>query len=254
MQEPTHNNPVEAAIKKALAAKGTAPDGVQPIAQVKEYVARLRKNLPAEMLQHKRFVRYFLEPKQDGQGLAKIPRGSHSDPKTWSTFDECAKALTPKDAGIGYVLTGGKVHALDLDHVRNPKTGEIVYTAKEQLQRLNSWTELSVSGKGLHVFFMGEMRGHALYFGCVQYWNPDKAPRFFALTGDMLEPYTTLKDVGKDFNYIFATAGATNAKMREELKEIDPEQWAKLPLKRTFKSLPSRPESTKKSRSRRHAK
>ena len=94
-----------------------------------------------------------------------------------------------------------------------------------------------MSGKGLHVFFMGEVRGHALDLGCVQYWNPDKAPRFFALTGDMLEPYTTLRNVGKDFNYIFATAGATNAKLREELKEIDPEQWAVLPVEKNIQEL-----------------
>jgi hypothetical protein len=189
-----------------------------------------RECLPAEMLSEKRFVRYFLKPKPEG-GTAKIPLGNHSDPNTWSTFDECV-AARENGQGIGYCFYEGEIHALDLDHVRNPKTGALCYTAKEQLQRLNSWAEYSVSGCGLHIFFKGEVRGKQLIETCVQYWNPKNSPRFFALTCKMVGDYGTLRNVGADFNYIFAQARHISAKCREELQAVDPEQWAKLPEER----------------------
>jgi hypothetical protein len=59
------------------------------------------------------------------------------------------------------------------------------------------------------------------------------APRFFALTCDMVgDAFTQLKDIGDDFNYVFATARHISAKIREELKGVDYDQWAKLPAER----------------------
>jgi hypothetical protein len=54
---------------------------------------KFREMLPPEMLKERRWVRYFLQPKPDGNGTAKIPLGSHSDESTWSSFEECVKAL-----------------------------------------------------------------------------------------------------------------------------------------------------------------
>jgi hypothetical protein len=101
------------------------------------------------------------------------------------------------------------------------------------LSRVPSWAEYSVSGQGIHVFFKGNVRGKQLGETCLQYWNPKNSPRFFALTCDMVgEAFTTLKDIGDEFNYIFATARHISAKIREELKGVDYDQWAKLPLER----------------------
>jgi hypothetical protein len=73
------------------------------------------------------------------------------------------------------------------------------------------------------------VRGKELHTQCLQYWNPKNSPRFFALTCDMVgEAFTKLKDVGDEFNYIFATARHISAKCREELATIDPEQHAAL--------------------------
>ncbi len=194
---------------------------------------KFRASLPAEMLNQKRFVRYFLKPKPEG-GTAKIPLGNHSDPSTWSTFDVCVAALEPgKEQGIGYNFFGGEIHGLDLDHCRNPQTGKICSEAMVLLSRLGSWAEYSVSGQGIHVFFKGSVRGKQLGETCLQYWNPKNSPRFFALTCDMVgEAFTKLKDVGDEFNYIFATARHISAKIREELKAVDYEQWEALPKER----------------------
>ena len=178
-----------------------------------------RDTIPPEMLKERRWVRYFLQPKPDGSGVAKIPLGSHSDESTWVSFDEAAKALEPgKEQGIGYCFLGGEIHALDIDHCRNPRTGQICNEAMLLLTRIPSWAEYSVSGQGMHVLFKGNVRGKELREQCLQYWNPKNSPRFFALTCDLVgDAFTKLKDVGEEFNYIFATARHISAKIREQL-------------------------------------
>src|ERR1700722_13845715 len=208
----------------------------------------LRALLPPEMLVEKRFVRYFLKPKPEG-GTAKIPLGNHSDPNTWSTFPDAVAAIENDQQGIGYNFLGGEIHGLDIDHCRNPKTGAICNEAMLLLSRLPSWAEFSVSGQGIHVLFKGNVRGKQLTETCLQYWNPKNAPRFFALTCNMVgEAFSTLKDVGDDFNYIFATAAHISAKIREELKTVDHEQWAALPKERETAERVTREKSKTKTR------
>lgn len=184
------------------------------------------------MLAEKRFVRFFLKPKSGG-GTAKIPIGNHSDPATWETFDECIKQISNDQQGVGYCFLHGDLHPFDLDHCRNPRTGEICKEAMVLLSRIPSWAEYSVSGSGIHVIFRGNVRGKELTETCVQYWNPKNSPRFLALTCDMVgDAFTNLKDIGEEFNYVFATARHISAKIREELRAVDYEQWAALPAER----------------------
>jgi len=206
--------------------------------------AKFRASLPAEMLSQKRFVRYFLQPKADGIGYAKVPLGNHSDPTTWSTFDEAVQTLENDGQGIGYNFLGGEIHGLDIDHCRNPRTGQLCPEAMKLLERTPSWSEYSVSGQGIHVFFKGQVRGKQLTETCLQYWNPKNSPRFFALTCDMVgEAFTTIKDVGEEFNYVFATARHISAKIREELKTVDYEQWAALPVERAVEETKEKPKT-----------
>lgn len=191
---------------------------------------KFRAHLPAEMISQKRFVRFFVKPKPGGKGTAKIPLGNHSDPATWSTFDECVAKLENDQQGIGYNFLGGDIHGLDIDHCRNPRTKELCNEAMLLLSRLPSWAEYSVSGCGIHVLFKGNVRGKELGETCLQYWNAKNSPRFFALTCDMVgEAFNQIKDIGDEFNYIFSTARHISAKIREELKKVDYEQWADLP-------------------------
>jgi AAA domain len=209
---------------------------------------KFRESLPLEMLKEKRFVRYFLKAKPEG-GTAKIPLGNHSDPNTWSTFDDCVKQLENADQGIGYNFLGGDILGLDIDHCRNPRTGQLCNEAMVLLSRIPSWAEYSVSGQGIHVFFKGNVRGKQLTETCLQFWNPKNSPRFFALTCDMVgDAFTKLKDVGEEFNYIFATARHISAKIREELRAIDYEQWAALPAER--QQLDEQPREKSKTKTR----
>ena len=214
----------------------------------KQYVERLRANLPQAMLTEKRFVRYYLGAKDTAHGSGKIPRGSVSDPSSWASFDDCVAALIPKDEGVGFVFTGSEFHGLDLDHVRNAQTGEICPEAKVLLTRFNSWAEVSISGTGLHILFTSPeeiTRYKKLGADHVQYWHPRHSPRFFALTGDLVPGYNSLNDGRKAFLMVGGTLAHTNARLREELQDLDPEQCAKLPPLQYVQELTERKEKSK---------
>lgn len=196
-------------------------------------IEKIRKSAWKDYLKEPRWCAWFQgDPKPDGDGFAKVPLGSHSDPKSWCTFDELCARLKPGQ-GIGYNFLGGDLHPLDLDHVRNPQTEMICPEAMVLLSRLQTFSEVSISGRGLHVIFKGNVRGKQLGETCVQYWNPKNSPRFFTITGDVVgEAFSTIKDVGDEFNYIYSTARHISAKCREELASVDPEQYTKLPAER----------------------
>ena len=182
---------------------------------------RIRNSAWKEFLLEPRWCAWFHgDRKPDGDGFAKVPIGSHNDPATWSTFDELCAKLKPGQ-GFGYNFLHGELHPLDLDHVRNPNTGQLCNEAMLLLSRLQTYTEISISGRGLHVLFKGKVRGHELKETFLQYWNPAKAPRFFTVTAlPVGEAFSTIRDIVEDFNLVFATAAHISAKCREELKAV----------------------------------
>ena len=81
-------------------------------------------------------------------------RASTTDPSTWSTYDH-ARAVEDQYDGIGFVFTlGAGIVGIDLDHVIDAE-GRIDPKARRVLDELNSYTELSPSGEGLHIFVRG---------------------------------------------------------------------------------------------------
>lgn len=72
-------------------------------------------------------------------------RASVNDPDTWGSLEETGDQR-------GFVFTENDQYAgVDLDGCRDPATGEITGRAREIVKRMNSYTEISPSGKGLHV-------------------------------------------------------------------------------------------------------
>jgi putative DNA primase/helicase len=90
------------------------------------------------------------------------------DPLTWSSFDDVQKAAYLFD-GVGVVLTDNDDNVfLDFDKCRCPAFDGIddeisgglnivLPEVAEHIRRLNSYTELSPTGKGIHVFLKGKL-------------------------------------------------------------------------------------------------
>lgn len=83
-------------------------------------------------------------------------RADSTDPATWASFDEVVAAWKAGGyAGIGYVFTAdGPFTGIDLDGCIDD-AGNIVSAAREIIDALNSYTEISPSGRGVKVFIAG---------------------------------------------------------------------------------------------------
>src|SRR5208282_6888215 len=79
--------------------------------------------------------------------------GKTNDSTTWTTYEAALASLGHKRSydGLGFVVTGGNV-LIDLDGCRDPTTESIEPWAAEIVSLLNAPTEISVSGRGLHVY------------------------------------------------------------------------------------------------------
>ena len=81
--------------------------------------------------------------------------GDVTDPATWASYDvaKCYTDANP-DTGLGFVLAGDGIVGIDIDHCF--VNGVAVDVRIQQiLDRLHSYTEISPSGTGIHIYVYG---------------------------------------------------------------------------------------------------
>lgn len=101
----------------------------------------------------------------DGK-LRKYPFNVQNQMKNWnlpenqSCFELVCRTLNNNHdySGIGFVMTENDPYiCIDFDHVYDPITKKWTQQAWEEIRKLNSYTEFSPSGTGVHVFVKGKM-------------------------------------------------------------------------------------------------
>jgi len=106
------------------------------------------------------------------------------DPATWDTFAGAHAAyLEGKADGVGVVLGDG-LAGVDLDDCRDPQTGAITGGAQGVIQALNSYTEASPSGKGIHILVKGTLPPGRRRKGKIEMYCEG---RYFTVTGQHLD-------------------------------------------------------------------
>lgn len=114
-----------------------------------------------ELKSHQTWVGWNAEKR--GEKITKIPKDPHSgrnassvNPSTWGSASQAWKAHKRHNwSGIGYVFSmSNGIVGIDLD---NCVTGTLVLSdfAAQVVQMVGSYTEVSPSGKGLHIFVRG---------------------------------------------------------------------------------------------------
>src|SRR3954449_4903173 len=125
---------------------------------------------------------------------------------TWNTLAECEAALRSVRAdGIGFVLAAERDQAAgrpavvggDLDGCRDPRTGAIEPRAREVIDALASYSEVSPSGTGVKVYLLADpvprLGANKLVLAKANGHGKDLAievyatGRYFALTGQHLD-------------------------------------------------------------------
>lgn len=124
--------------------------------------------IPEELARLRRWLLWKIEERTDGKGdkkKTKVPyqaknpdaHASSTDANTWASLEEAQEACCQaKLDGIGFALGDG-ITGIDLDHVRDPATGAIEPWALGVVDQLDSYTEISPSGTGLHILVHGSL-------------------------------------------------------------------------------------------------
>jgi putative DNA primase/helicase len=149
----------------------------------------------------RRWILWKLEPKADGKP-SKIPycidggKASTTDPATWSLLEEAQAALENGSgyAGLGFVLGDG-FSGIDLDHCINDE-GNILPSAFDVIRRINSYSEFSPSGLGIHILFTGDLPPnikHKKLLANEVGFEIYGTGRYFTVTGNTLEAFRTIQ-------------------------------------------------------------
>lgn len=151
---------------------------------------KLEDTIPLELRNQKSWVGFVLKP--DGKRINKIPMNvmtgtpaKTNDPKTWTDFETAVNlTIERKYSGVGFVFEPPYV-GVDLDHC--VEDGKIAPYALEILKTLNSYSEFSPSGTGIHVICKGQIK-RACKLSSVGLEIYTRG-RFFTVTGDRLSDY-----------------------------------------------------------------
>lgn len=192
-----------------------------------------------EKLRNEKVWMNYVLYKKDGK-LKKPPidpwtlgAGSSTDSNKLSTFDKAnanigktgelyvkdlKRTLRSEIKGVGISLEAAGLTGVDLDHVlERSAPGELkpVYTEVKQIwQYLNSYTEVSVSGTGIHILMWGknpneEMNKNGLPKG-MKIANPDGTEyemydngRYFVVTGKVLKGCPEIENRQEQINVLY---------------------------------------------------
>lgn len=151
--------------------------------------------IPSELKALKQWCCWKEEPDDRGR-LTKVPyhptgyRASSTDPDQWSTFEAVKLAYEDKARcfdGVGFFFNGDYTGA-DFDHCMSDGwKGEIADSLTiECLKKLDSYTEISQSGTGVHCITKGTIpRGRK-----TENYEMYCRARFFVMTGDVLNTHS----------------------------------------------------------------
>lgn len=124
----------------------------------------IQESIPLELKDRIQWV-LFRYKIVDGK-LRKCPFNVWNQMKDWnlpenqSSFELVYRTFNSNRgySGIGFVITESDPYiCIDFDHVYDPVNREWNLQAFEEIQKLNSYTEFSPSGTGVHVFVKGKM-------------------------------------------------------------------------------------------------
>lgn len=173
---------------------------------------------PSEMKEYGQWVLWKLEEQSEGKPK-KIPyttNGSQArtnDPTTWTSFDEAFETYQKNIcfySGLGFVFTETDPFiGIDYDHVID-SMGIIDPEISEEITILNSYTEISQSGTGIHVIVTGTTSGSRKRGNGREMYG---SGQFVAITGNHLR--------GKPFTVNEAPEGAIRAIYDKMIKPVE---------------------------------
>ncbi len=161
------------------------------------------ENIPDELKHFPQWVNWQTVPRKEGEKPTKPPfqpngkLAKTDDPATWSPFP-VVKDAAPRFDGVGFVLTNGDPYvALDFDHCRCPafdgvtpwgnSLDMVAPEIADYVRKLNSYTEVSPSRKGIRMFVRAKLPVDGKRKGPIEVYQNG---RYVTLTGHVLDGCT----------------------------------------------------------------
>ena len=159
-------------------------------------------NIPDELRRHPHWVNWTVEertgkptkvpinPKTGGNAMS-------NNPSTWGSYEQAVECYRECQneyiRGIGFMLSNGYAGS-DLDHCYNPATEEILPWAKQVVEVLASYAEITPSNEGVRVLVKGRLpEGRRVVKGLPSIDGGNRGEialydsvRFFTVTGNHL--------------------------------------------------------------------
>ncbi len=158
------------------------------------------ENIPSELKQYPNWVCFRFEPDPSRPKPKKVPinprtgeRAMSNNPETWSDYDTALKAASRFD-GLGFMFGNSPFFGVDLDKIEQELRGYIdgePGIVGEFIDTLQSYTELSPSGTGIHIICRGSLPPKGRRNGNVEMYE---SGRFFTVTGNLFGNYTEIRE------------------------------------------------------------
>ena len=160
-----------------------------------EILKPIPENMPDDLKALQQWVLWRRERHEHAGRWTKRPynpsqphqRAKTNDPATWGTFGQCLRVFQGNGgfSGIGFVFSESDPFAgVDLDKCILPGGG-LEASAAQIVERLNSYTELSPSGSGLHIIMKAKLPPSGRRKGTVEMYDQG---RYFTMTGHIWKP------------------------------------------------------------------
>jgi len=140
------------------------------------------QNIPPELRSLPHWVN-FKNGKKIPLNPQNLENAQSDNPATWDSFEKAAVNCR-NGIGLGFVFTeNDPFTGTDLDKCIDPVTGKIETWALRIINTIKSYTEMSPSGKGVHIITKSKLPPGSRKVGRIECYD---AGRFFTFTGDIL--------------------------------------------------------------------
>ncbi len=156
-----------------------------------------------------------------------------NDPNTWGTYQQ-AKMLMECDksiSGLGFMFSNTPYVGIDIDHcIQNKKFSEL---AREIITTLQSYTEISPSGTGVHIICKGKIEAGRKNstLGLEMY----DSGRYFTVTGRMLKNYQNIVECQNQIDSIcekyFEVKKSEKAPKQQSISHFEDQKLIEIAIK-----------------------
>lgn len=187
-------------------------------------LTNLAKNVPPE-LRGGVWYQYYNkpDPEKPHKKPSKIPIGTWANPADRKASGQPLDALLkkyPKRKHDGYqrfVDADGGFVFIDIDNVRDPQNGDIKPWAADMITHLNTYCEVSPSGKGFHLVARGKIDADHHRNGDPVELYGGHGGKLMAMTGDVHELYLNIESRQAELDELFRRAKAGHFAVSEPI-------------------------------------